>query len=84
MVFEPVQVTQQQKTGRTITIREQGDRYGIRYEQMTLWVIAALRADSKADRERIDSMMGEIAALKGQIEHLSALEERIAALELRG
>lgn len=84
VVFEPMPVTQQQKTGRTITIREQGDRYGIRYEQMTLWVIAVLRADSKADRAQIDSMKDEIAELKGQLATLSALEERIAALELRG
>ena len=91
VVFEPVPVTQQQKTGRTITIREAGDRYGIRYEQMTLWVIAALRADSKADRAQIGTMKGEIAELKdeiaelkGQLAMLSALEERIAALELRG
>jgi len=67
-----------QPTGRMITVREAGDRYGIRYDQLTLWLVAVLGADAVQRDARIIEVEQQNVAMAAT---LAALETRLAALE---
>lgn len=77
-VDEPYIAVEKHRTGRLITVREAGDRYGIRYEQMTLWLTAVLAHDAKQREERIDWLSEQNSLMAAT---LAAVETRIAALE---
>ncbi len=77
-VDEPYIAVEMHPTGRLITVREAGDRYGIRYDQLTLWLLAVLAIDAKQREERIDWLSEQNSLMAAT---LAAVETRIAALE---
>lgn len=77
-IDEPYVAVEMHPTGRLITVREAGDRYGIRYDQLTLWLLAVLAIDAKQREERIDWLSEQNSLMAA---NLAAVETRIAALE---
>lgn len=77
-IDEPYVAVEMHPTGRLITVREAGDRYGIRYDQLTLWLLAVLAIDAKQREERIDWLSEQNSLMAAT---LAAVETRIAALE---